>query len=166
MSRPNRPDHPSVANSKETPGQRRSESRLERAHFMLRGELRETNHASLASCNAQRTVLPSVIPLLHLSSAVPCRTATVAVCASVGLLCVVWQVGCGEAAFSGDCAHRTLRKRVCVDSCDDRVDAAGCAGGAGWVFGEVERDRVADCRSLCPVTVALEDFFRGDLGIV
>lgn len=87
-------------------------------------------------------------------------------CASVGLLCVVGQVGSCEATFGGDCAHRTLRKRVCVDSCDDGVDAAGGAGGARWVFGEVERDRVADCWRLCPVSVALENFFRGNLGVV
>jgi hypothetical protein len=72
---------------------------------MLRGELRETNHASLASCNAQRTVLSPVIPLLHLPSTISCRAAAVAFRASVGLLCVVWQVGSGEATFGCNCPH-------------------------------------------------------------
>lgn len=89
-----------------------------------------------------------------------------AFCASVGLLCVVWQVGCGEAAFGSDSADRTLRQRVGVDSCDDGVDAARSAGGARWVFGEVKRGRVADCWSLCSISVALEDFFRSNLGVI
>ena len=89
-----------------------------------------------------------------------------AFCASVGLLRVVWQVGCGEAAFGSDSADRTLRQRVGVDSCDDWVDAARSAGGARWVFGKVERGRVADCWSLCSISVALEDFFRSNLGVI
>jgi hypothetical protein len=80
---------------------------------------------------------------------------------------VIWEVGSREAvAFSGDSAYRTLRERVCVDSCDDWVNAACSAGRARWILGKVERSRVADCWRLCSVAVALEDFFRGDLGVV
>jgi hypothetical protein len=123
-------------------------------------------HASRL-CNAHSPVLPSVVPLLHWSSAVPCWTAAVAFCASGGLRCVIWEVGSGEAvAFSSDSAHRTLRERICVDSCDDWVDAASGAGRARWVLREVVGGRVADCWSLCPVAVALEDFLCGDLSVV
>jgi hypothetical protein len=89
-------------------GQRRSGAM--RAHFMLQGD-REQDHAPLyATPNSSlrslhSPVLPSVVPLLHLPPAISCRAATVAFCASVRLLSVVWQVGRGETAFRSDCAH-------------------------------------------------------------
>jgi hypothetical protein len=77
---------------------------------MLRGD-REQDHAPLYATpksslrGLHSSVLPSVVPLLHLPSAVPCRAATVAFCASIRLLSVVGQIGRGEATLSGDCAH-------------------------------------------------------------
>jgi len=56
--------------------------------------------------------------------------------------------------------------RVCVDSCDNRVDAAGSAGRSGWEFGKFVRDGVAHCRRFGAVAIAFEDFFGGYLGVV
>lgn len=70
---------------------------------MLRGDKgkKPAMHSLLRNAHSP---VPSAVPLLDLSSAVSCRAAAVAFCASVGLLCVVWQVGCGEAAFGSDSA--------------------------------------------------------------
>lgn len=73
---------------------------------------------------------------------------------------------CGDSADGGFVAPSILLMRVCVDSCDDGVNAASGAGGAGRVFGKVVRERVADGRRFGSVAVAFENLFGCDFGVV
>lgn len=90
------------------------------------------------------------------------------------MLRVVGQVGSvqgARGAFGRDgadgalVAPGVLLVRVGVDSGDNGCTA--CGSGRAWrVFGNLVRNGVADCRRFGAVTIALEDLFRGDLGVV
>jgi hypothetical protein len=146
------------------------------------GETENNKSSQKHLSNAHSPVLlPSVVPLFYSwlpattrsASAIPCRTAAVAFCASVFLVCCVRQVWGLEGAVRSDGAHRALVApgvllvRVRVYSCDDGVDTAGGAGRSGWeLFREFVGDGVAHCGRFGAVAVAFEDFFGGDLGVV
>lgn len=113
--------------------------------------------------------LPS-LPLLA-ATTISCRASAVAFGAPVAL-CVVWQVGGLEASVGGDGAYGAfvtpcvLLVWVGVDSGDDGVDAACCAGGAWWLLVHFVGERVADGGCFGAVAVAFEDLLGGDLGVV